>query len=108
MSCSTTWATRMSSMVCCALRTAAVAASSHDVGLVPISSVTLYTLMPASPARRTPQPRTGGQDLSRKRALRTVAWGVGSAGEGGAVPAGGEHGEGDEWVGEAESERNPG
>src|SRR5271165_3973242 len=45
MSCLTTSATRRSRIVAAEVRTASAAASSHDVLLVPITSITLYTLM---------------------------------------------------------------
>jgi hypothetical protein len=45
---SMTRATRMSSTLARALSTASVAACSHDTGLVPMMSITLYTLMGVS------------------------------------------------------------
>src|SRR5215467_3646459 len=48
MSCLTTSATRRSRMVPAAVLIASAAASSHDVPLVPMTSVTLYTLMTLS------------------------------------------------------------
>src|SRR5215472_13097542 len=55
MSCLTTSATRRSRIVSPAVLTASAAASSHDVLLVPITSITLYTLMP-SPVYSVPSP----------------------------------------------------
>src|SRR5215470_11834890 len=51
MSCLTTSATRRSRMVPAAVLIASAAASSHDVLLVPMTSVTLYTLMTLSSRR---------------------------------------------------------
>src|SRR5260370_23412985 len=48
MSCLTTSATRRSRSVPAAVLIASAAASSHDVPLAPMISVTLYTLMPLS------------------------------------------------------------
>jgi hypothetical protein len=57
-----------------------------------------------------PSPRTHGYwRLSTKNwALLTDPWVFGSARQGGAVAAEGEHGQGDECLRGAESERNPG
>src|SRR5260370_13823224 len=47
MSCLTTSPTRRSRMVALAVRTASAAASSHETVLVPMMSITLYTLIRA-------------------------------------------------------------
>src|SRR5260370_41473268 len=56
MSCLTTWATRRSRSVPAAVLIASAAASSHDVLLVPMISVTLYTLMTLSFGHVRPAP----------------------------------------------------
>src|SRR6266513_982541 len=57
MSCLTTSATRRSRSVPAAVLTASAAASSHDVLLVPMISVTLYTLTMLSFDHARPPPR---------------------------------------------------
>src|SRR5436305_8860233 len=57
MSCLTTSATRRSRSVPAAVLTASAAASSHEVLLVPMISVTLYTLTVLSFDRVRPPPR---------------------------------------------------
>src|SRR6266542_5983794 len=83
MSCLTTSATRRSWMVPAAVLIASAAASSHEVPLVPMISVTLYTLMPVSfdgfsawaPRRSTgpqparPRPGTGSDRYVRRSPL---------------------------------------
>src|SRR5262249_36789839 len=66
MSCLTTSATRRSRIVAPAVLTASAAASSHDVLLVPMTSITLYTLMSCSsrPWRPTQITTPTGDDPS--------------------------------------------
>src|SRR5215468_735565 len=63
MSCLTTSATRRSRRVPAAVLIASAAASSHDVLLVPMISVTLYTLMTIS-FRRLPAARPDTRSTS--------------------------------------------
>ncbi|CFR92570.1 Uncharacterised protein [Mycobacterium tuberculosis] len=66
MSCSMTRATRMSSTLSRARWTASAAACSQDVGLVPMMSITLYTLMgPRSRSRPTSSPDVGAEGDAR-------------------------------------------
>src|SRR5258708_18853211 len=73
MSCLTTAATRRSRIGPAAVRTASAAASSHEVLLVPMTSVTLYTLMtpsldalPARAPRRSGGPPSSGAGSGRQ------------------------------------------
>src|SRR5215472_7665922 len=59
MSCLTTSATRRSRIVSAAVCTACAAASSHEVPLVPMTSITLYTLMRASSLDQPDHPCLG-------------------------------------------------
>src|SRR6516162_5736901 len=63
MSCLTTSATRRSRIVSAVVLTASAAASSHDVLLVPMTSITLYTLM--SCCSFTAVPPAPGRDARR-------------------------------------------
>src|SRR6516164_8441985 len=79
MSCLTTSATRRSRIVSAVVLTASAAASSHDVLLVPMTSITLYTLMSCSSQPRRPHegddaradtidPSTGRKVIRHERA----------------------------------------
>src|SRR5580692_2747553 len=67
MSCLTTSATRRSRSVPAAVLIASAAASSHEVLLVPMISVTLYTLITGSSGYVRPAPRACGASLSQSR-----------------------------------------
>src|SRR5580693_3545807 len=91
MSCLTTSATRRSRSVPAAVLIASAAASSHEVPLVPMISVTLYTLMTVSFDHVRPAPSCCGQ-----LATQTWLW-LGALlpdDEGGGVSLGPEHRDG--------------
>src|SRR6266516_4919230 len=73
MSCLTTSATRTSRIVWRTVRSASAAASSHESLLVPITSMTLYTLMTTLPAAVNPASRPAASSKSLA-AARPAGW----------------------------------
>src|ERR1700727_536056 len=102
MSCLMTSATRRSRSVPAAVLIASAAASSHEVLLVPMISVTLYTLMTIS-FDRGPAPSPCGQPFTEPVVDAAGDWSVaGSLGEQGAI------GDGERHQRDAHADHDPG